>query len=311
MSPARSTRRSLLATLPVLALLATACVHRGSTVYSGGGAAGGVDHAGHDMAAMGGAAAVAMPGDPPSADDASARLAASTRHGEWVMIPVAGGTDSVRAWIVYPERATKAPVVVVVHEIFGLSTWIRSVADQLAKDGFIAVAPDFLTGHHLGGSPDNIPVDSAIAAIRVLDQGEVQRRIDAAAQYGMALPAALPRYGIVGFCWGGGISFAHAVHAPALGASVVYYGTSPRGGYENVKAPVLGLYGGNDMRVDATIPVADSGMAANHLRYEHEVYAGAGHGFLRQQTDSTGANLRAARAAWPRTVAWFRANLEH
>ena len=301
-------RRSL-ALLPATLLLAGACAHRGTTVYSGGGAAGGLDHGPHAMATTG-AAVADDPRLPPSAEQASARLARSTRHGEWVMIP-AGDGDSVRAWVVYPERATKAPVVVVVHEIFGLSTWVRGVADQLAADGFIAIAPDFLTGKHLGGSPDNVPVDSAIAAIRTLDPEQVQRRIDAAGQYGMALPAALPRYGVVGFCWGGGISFAHAVHAPGLSASVVYYGTSPRGGYENVKAPVLGLYGGNDMRVNATIPAADSGMRANGRRYEHEVYAGAGHGFLRQQSDSTGANLRATRAAWPRTIAWFRDNLEH
>src|SRR5690348_11807443 len=92
----------------------------------------------------------AVPGDSsiaPGATTAAARLASSPRHGEWVTIrtvPQAG--DSLRLWVVYPQRSTKAPVVIVVHEIFGLSTWIRSVADQLAADGFIAIAPDFLTG---------------------------------------------------------------------------------------------------------------------------------------------------------------------
>ena len=161
---------------------------------------------------------------PASGAEATARLADSPRHGEWVMIP-AGAGDSVRAWVVYPERNTRAPVVLVVHEIFGLSNWIRGVADQLAADGFIAIAPDLLTGKNVPEGPDGPNPDSARVAIRTLESADVQRRLDAVARYGMALPAALPRYGIVGYCWGGSTSFAHAVHAPGLGASVVYYGT--------------------------------------------------------------------------------------
>ena len=242
----------------------------------------------------------------PGATDVQARLAASPRHGEWVMVG-AGPGDSVRAWVVYPERRDRAPVVVVVHEIFGLSNWIRGVADQLAADGFIAIAPDLLSGKNVPTGPDGDPVrDSATAAIRTLDPAAVQRRLDATARYAMALPAALPRYGIVGFCWGGGVSFAHAVHAPGLGASVVYYGTSPATpGLSSVRAPVLGLYGGNDARVNATIAPADSVLRAMGKTYQHEIYPGAGHGFLRQQDGQNGANLEAARAAWPRTVQWF------
>jgi carboxymethylenebutenolidase len=213
----------------------------------------------------------------------------------------------VRAWVVYPERRDRAPVVLVVHEIFGLTNWVRGVADQLAADGFIAIAPDLLWGKHIPNGPDGDPVrDSATAAIRTLDQTAVQRRLDASARYGMALPAALPRYGIVGFCWGGGISFAHAAHAPGLGASVVYYGVAPpTASLANVRAPVLGLYGENDARVDATIAPADSALHALGRTYEHQIFTGAGHGFLRQQDGQNGANLAAAQAAWPRTVAWF------
>ncbi|MBX6331266.1 MAG: dienelactone hydrolase family protein [Gemmatimonadaceae bacterium] len=246
---------------------------------------------------------------PPAGQDAKARLAASPRHGEWVMIPVGGSpADSVRAWVVYPERSTKAPVVVVVHEIFGLTTWVRAVADQLAADGFIAIAPDLLTGKHIPTvGPDSINTDSAIAAIRTLDPNEVQRRLSAAAKYGMALPAALPRYGIVGFCWGGSVSFAHAVAAPDLGASVVYYGTSPKTeDLAKVRAPVLGLYGQNDARVTSTIPPADSALHALGRTYEHFVFPGAGHGFLRAQNGQNGANFAAAKQAWPKTIAWFR-----
>ncbi|HYR09778.1 MAG TPA: dienelactone hydrolase family protein [Longimicrobium sp.] len=248
---------------------------------------------------------------PAGAADADARLAASPRHGEWAMVSVDGGADSVRAWVVYPERSGRAPVVIVVHEIFGVSNWIRAVADQLAADGFIAIAPDFLTGRNVPNGPDGQPLrDSATAAVRALDQGQVQRRIDAVARYGMALPAALPRYGIVGFCWGGSVSFNHAVHAPTLGASVVYYGTSPASDrLGSIRAPVLGLYGENDARVNATVPPADSAMRALGKTFAHETYPGAGHGFLRQQDGQEGANLRATQGAWPRTIAFFRQHL--
>jgi carboxymethylenebutenolidase len=253
-----------------------------------------------------GSSAPAQGGIPAGAAEVQARLAASPRHGEWAMVS-AGPGDSVRAWVVYPERRDRAPVVVVVHEIFGLTSWIRGVADQLAADGFIAIAPDLLSGKNLPTGPDGDPVrDSATAAIRTLDVAAVQRRLDATARYAMALPAALPRYGIVGFCWGGGVSFAHAVHAPGLGASVVYYGVSPAtASLAKVRAPVLGLYGENDARVDATIAPADSALRALRRTYEHQLFPGAGHGFLRQQDGANGANLQAARAAWPRTVQWF------
>jgi carboxymethylenebutenolidase len=245
-------------------------------------------------------------GVPPDAAGAMARLSASPRHGEWAMIRTAEG-DSIRAWVVYPERSTKAPVIVVVHEIFGLSSWIRSVADQLAADGFIAIAPDLLTMKNLPDGPDSVLAPLATAAIRTLDPARVQRQLDAVAQYGMSLPAAEKKYGIVGFCWGGGISFANAVHSPSLGASVVYYGVSPpTADLASIHAPVLGLYGGSDARVDATIPPADTAMRALGRTYEHVIYPGAGHGFLRQQSGMDGANLSAARTAWPATVAWFR-----
>jgi len=254
--------------------------------------------------------AVASQGLPPDADHALARLNSSPRHGEWVMISLSP-TDSLRAWVVYPERKTKAPVVVVVHEIFGLSPWIRGVTDQLAADGFIAIAPDFLTMKNLPRVSDSVATQDAVSAIRTVDPEEVQREIDAAARYAMALPAAQPRYGIVGFCWGGGVSFAHATHSPSLGASVVYYGVSPKTeALSAVRAPVLGLYGGSDARVDASIPPADSALRSMGKTYSHSVFDGAGHGFLRQQTGMNGANMTATQQAWPATIAWFRRYLD-
>ncbi|HET7273734.1 MAG TPA: dienelactone hydrolase family protein [Longimicrobiaceae bacterium] len=255
------------------------------------------------------AASPSDPSLPPGEDEASERLAASPRHGEWITIP-AGDGDSLRAWIVYPETSEPAPVVLVVHEIFGLTTWIRSVADQLAADGFIAIAPDLLSGKDVAEGPNGPDPDSARVAIRTLESADVQRRLDAAAEYGMALPSALPSYGIVGFCWGGSTSFAHAVHAPGLDASVVYYGTSPdTEELSQIQAPVLGLYGADDERVVSTIAAADSAMEAMGKVFEQEIYEGAGHGFLRAQDGRDGANMAATRAAWPRTLDWFRTYL--
>ncbi len=250
---------------------------------------------------------------PPDAAGAAARLAASPRHGEYAMVPVPGGAaaDSVRAYVVYPERSGKAPVVVVVHEIFGLSTWVRAVADQLAADGFVAVAPDLLTGFVPPDAPDSVNV----AAIRQLDAAQVQRRVAAAGAYGMGLPAAQARYGVVGFCWGGSTTFQHAVFAgqnntPGFGAGVVYYGAAPRPDVvAQVRAPLLGLFGENDARVNATIPAADSTLRAVGREHEFATFGGAGHGFLRQQDGQNGANRAAAQQAWPRTVAWFRRHL--
>lgn len=246
---------------------------------------------------------------PAGAETVAARLAASPRHAEWAMVPVQGG-DSVRVWVVYPERSTNAPVVVVVHEIFGLSTWVRGVADQFAADGFIAIAPDYLTGK-TSVPADSLTMDAGRALIRGLDPLEVVRRTTAAADYGMSRPAALRRYGIVGFCWGGGIVFEHAARSPGLGAGVAYYGapslTTP---LADTRAPVLGLYGENDARVNTSIARVDSSLRAAGRSFGHQIFAGAGHGFLRQQTGAAGANLAASRGAWPRTISFFRTHLE-
>ncbi len=266
------------------------------------------EHASHDSPPSSSVSTAATTAIPADAEGALARLSSSPRHGEWIMIR--SEADSLRAWIVYPERKTKAPVIVVVHEIFGVSDWIRGVADQLAADGYIAIAPDFLTMKNIPAGPDSVRARAISTAIRALDTDFVQRQINVAARYGTSLPAAEPRYGVVGFCWGGSASFQHAVHSSSLGASVVYYGSSPpSASLVSAKAPVLGLYGGNDARVNSTIPAADSAMRALGKTYTHHVYEGAGHGFLRQQSGQNGANLAAAQKAWPMTLEWFRRHL--
>lgn len=264
----------------------------------------------HDMSSMDVSHGRRNPVDdtalPPDAAHSLERLDASPRHGEWVILHTATG-DSLHAWIVYPERSTRAPVVVVIHEIFGMTTWVRAVTDQLAKEGFIAIAPDLIPGGKTPVGADTLSSQDGIAAVSKLDPASVQAGIFAAAKYAMALPSALHRYGVVGFCWGGTTSFAHAVVSKNLAASVVYYGTSPSASdLMNVRAPVLGLYGGSDARVVATVAPADSEMRALHRIYEPRVFAGAGHGFLRAQTGNNGANMSAAQQAWPATINWLR-----
>ena len=240
-----------------------------------------------------------------------AHLDASPRHGEWVAYD-AGNADTVRAWVVYPERADKAPVVVVVHEIYALTDWIRAVADQLAAEGFIAIAPDLLSGKGQGGrGSESVDRQGAVALIRTLGEEEVTGRLKASAGYATALPAATEEVGVVGFCWGGSTSFRMAVEWPQLDAAVVYYGSSPATGtLFAIQAPVLGLYGGNDARVNATIPEAQAEMEQLGKSFEAHVFDGAGQGFLRQPDGQEGANLRASQAAWSRTIAFFREHLE-
>lgn len=247
------------------------------------------------------------------ADEAGAvaRLDASPRHGEWVKYH-AGSGDSVTAWVVYPERPDPAPVVIVIHEIYGLTDWVRGVADLLAAEGFIAVTPDLLSGTGPdGGGSESVDRQGAVRLIRDLDKGQLVRRLEAAAAYGTALPAAMDRVGSIGFCWGGRRSFDFATTFPDLTAAVVYYGTSP--GPEalaRVNARVLGNYGGDDARVNADIAPTRQTMSSFGKSYEAVIYDGAGHGFLRAQQDRDGANLRAAEQAWPRTVAFLREALE-
>jgi carboxymethylenebutenolidase len=256
------------------------------------------------------AAAPAGHGLPPTEDDAAARLNSSPRHGEFHTVDVRG--TPVRVWVVYPERKDKAPVVLVIHEIFGLTDWIRAVTDQLAAEGFLAVAPDLLSGKgpHGGGSDDFPARDDATKAVSGLDRDEVLARLDAVRDWALAQPSASTSSGTVGFCWGGGTSFAYAVHQPQLDAAVVYYGTPPQdlSTLAAVRAPVLGLYGGDDARVTSTVDATREKMHALGKSYEPHVFDGAGHGFLRAQGGQNGANARAAAQAWPLTVNFLRAH---
>jgi len=334
-------------------------------------AAAGNIHAGHAMDEMAWAAARAQAAPaaansslPPDDMGVQARLAASKRKSEYVKIDVAG--MPMRAWVVQPDRRDKAPVVVVIQEIFGLSDWIRGVADQLAADGFIAVAPDLLAGRGKdGGDSTSLANQQEMTQATLgIPAAEIVAKLKAAREYGLKLSNANGKSGSVGFCFGGNQSFAFAVNEPSLNAAVVYYGTpptdvaaAPRGGapaaaapgggapaggapaaggapggaggagggqgrgrgaggpaapfvpsdrLANTKAPVLGLYGGADARVNASIAPTEMKMKELGKVYEPHVFEGAAHGFLRAQTGNDGANMKATQEAWPLTIGWLK-----
>lgn len=272
------------------------------------------EHAAHarEQAPAASASAPAVDeGLPPAEEGAKAALNASPRHGEYVDVKLPGGA-AIRTFVVFPERKGKAPAVIVIHEIYGLSDWIRSVADQLAEDGFIALAPDLLSGKGPGGGgTESLPDrDSVTRAVRGLAPEEVKARLDALRAYVVGQPAANGKSATLGFCWGGARSFGYAAEQTALDAAVVFYGTAPEiAQLAAIRAPVLGLYGGDDARVNATIEPTAAEMKRLGRTYEVETYAGAGHGFLRQQSGREGANLAATQKAWPRTLAFLRKHL--
>ena len=274
-------------------------------------AASGDIHANHALDEFARGAAQASPSNAKlPADDMGvvARLASSPRKGEYVNVMVDG--KPMRTWVVRPAGNGKAPVVVVIMEIFGLSDWIRGVADQLAKEGFIAIAPDFLSGmgpNH-GGSQELGEQGSTQPTMAMKDEDKLRILNDVRA-YAMKIPSANGKLATVGFCWGGGTSFLYALNEPSLAAAVSYYGPMPDSlDYSKAKAPILGLYGENDPRVDAGIPRAKEELAKRNVTYEPHVFPGAGHGFLRQQGGNQNApgNKAAAEQAWPLTLEFLR-----
>jgi carboxymethylenebutenolidase len=258
---------------------------------------------------------VAVPFDdryPPSEGHAQTMLERSPRHGEFVDVPSPSGV-ALRTWVSYPERKDRAGTVLIIHEIFGLTDWIRGVADQLAKEGFIAVAPDLISGLGPGGGgTDSVASrDDVVKLVRTLTPEETTARLNAVRAYAAKIPAANGKVATMGFCWGGGKSFAYAANDPPPQAAVVYYGVSPDSvTLPNVRAPVLGLYGGDDARVNMTIDPAKTALKKKGRSYDPHLYDGAGHGFLRTQTLRGGANLAATRKAWPETISFLKKYLK-
>jgi carboxymethylenebutenolidase len=241
-------------------------------------------------------------------DWAKTRLEASPRHHEYVSLK--HGDRTVQAFVVYPELKTKAPVVILIHEIFGLSDWAKEMADELAAQGFIVVAPDLLTGFGPdgGGSSAFSTQDETIQAVSALDPAIVDADLDAAADFGKKLPAANGKLAVAGFCWGGGKSFAFATHRHDLSAAFVFYGPPPSD-LTTISAPVYGFYAANDARITTTVAPTVAAMKAAGKKYDPVTYDGAGHGFMRAGEDPANpvpANKTARDEGFKRLVTLLR-----
>ena len=240
----------------------------------------------------------------PAQDWAKARLEKSPRHLEYVKVK--NGKREVNSFIAYPEVKDKATAVIVIHEIFGLSDWVRGVTDQLAEAGYIAIAPDLLSGTAPGGggTAELCSGDAVRKAISSLPSDQITADLDAVMEYVSKLPACNGKVAVVGFCWGGGQSFRFATTAKDIKAAFVFYGTGPEkeADIARITAPVYGFYAGNDARVDATIPKSTELMKKAGKTYEPVTYEGAGHGFMRAGEDPSGTapNKKARDEAWTR-----------
>ncbi len=227
----------------------------------------------------------------PAQEWAKALLDKSPRHQEWVKVKY--GNRAVDAFVVYPEVSHKAPVILLIHEIFGLSDWARSMADDIAAMGYIVIAPDLLSGLGPSGGGTNAFPDqqSVIRAVSSLDPGTITADLDATADYALKFPSANGKLAVIGFCWGGGQSFRFATTRHGLRTAFVFYGPPPPAdALKSITAPVYGFYAGNDARISSTVPDTKTAMAAAGKTYDPVIYDGAGHGFMRAGEDPTNTN---------------------
>jgi carboxymethylenebutenolidase len=232
----------------------------------------------------------------PAQDWAKARLDKSPRHPEWVKLK--HGDREVNCFVVYPEVKDKATTIVLIHEIFGLTDWAREMADELAAEGYIVIAPDLLYGSVTNGGTEELVKAGGIVgkAIQALPPDQITADLTAAVDYAKTIPAANGKVVVGGFCWGGSQSFRFATNNKDLKAAFVFYGTPPGAGdMAKINCPVYGFYAGNDARVTATVPKATEQMKAAGKTYEPVIYDGAGHGFMRagEAPDANDANKKA------------------
>jgi carboxymethylenebutenolidase len=239
---------------------------------------------------------------PASAQEwAKARLEKSPRHHDWVKVKQ--DTRDVECFIVYPEVKDKATAVLVIHEIFGMTDWVQSVADQLAEAGYIAIAPDLLSGTPGGGTKAAGEGTAVTKAVRSLPPDQVTADLNAVEEYVAKLPACNGKVAVAGFCWGGSEAFRFATNNHNVKAAFVFYGTGPsQDAIAPIDCPVYGFYGENDARVGVTVPDSTKLMKDAGKTYEPVTYAGAGHGFMRMGEDpkAQGANKKAREEAWER-----------
>lgn len=244
-----------------------------------------------------------------TAQDVKQRLEKSPRHHEWVTVK--NGDRKVACFLVFPEVKDKATAVVVIHENKGLTDWVRGVADQLAEAGYIAIAPDCLSGMGpKGGNTDSFAnAGEATKAIGKISQmpEQVTGDLNAAADYVLSLKSCNGKLAVCGFCWGGGQTMRFATNRKDLQAAFVFYGMTPltKQTVDRIQCPVYGFYGGDDNRINASIPETTELMKlmkASGKKYDPVIYEGAGHGFMRGGEDPQGseADRKARAAAWER-----------
>jgi carboxymethylenebutenolidase len=241
-------------------------------------------------------------------DWARASLEKSPRHREWVTVK--HDSRAVQTFIVYPESKDKRPVVLIIHEIFGMTDWVQDLADEVAEAGYIAISPDLLSGMAPnGGRSSDFLQGKTTEAVSKLNPDQVTADLNAAADYGIRLPASNGKLFVGGFCWGGGQTFRFATNRADLAAAFVFYGSPPdKDAMARIKAPVYGFYAGNDARINATLPDAREQMKIAGKSFDAVTYDGAGHGFMRagEAPDASEANRKARTDAWAR----WRALLE-
>jgi carboxymethylenebutenolidase len=237
-------------------------------------------------------------------DPVKARLEGSPRHHEWIEVAV--GEGKVRTFAVFPEVKAKVQAVVVIHENKGLNDWARSVADRLAEAGFLALAPDLLSGAgpNGGGTESFRSTDEATKAIYALDSAATLARLDAVVAHARTLGACNGKVSVAGFCWGGARSFEYATHAKDLAAAYVFYGSAPtdEAALARIACPVFGFYGENDARITAGVEATALAMEKAGKVFDFEVYPGAGHGFLRagEASEASPENRKAFEEGWKR-----------
>ena len=262
----------------------------------------------------------AEPDDMVTQDWAKARLAKSPRHQEWVKVK--NGNREVNSFVVYPEVKNKATAVVVIHEIFGMSDWVQSLTDQLAEAGYVATAPDLLSGKGPNGGGTSSLDRAAIGqAIRDLPPDQITADLNAVVDYVGKLPASNGKVVVAGYCWGGSEVFRFATNNPNIKAAYVFYGAAPMKGADGevdkdalarIKAPVYGFYAGNDARIDATLPKTSEAMTELKKKFDPVTYEGAGHGFMRagDAPESTMPQAKGDKAADDKATADYQKALE-
>ncbi|WP_339734435.1 dienelactone hydrolase family protein [uncultured Sunxiuqinia sp.] len=237
-------------------------------------------------------------------DFARRQLEASPRHHEWVKVK--SGEREVHCFVVFPEVSKEATVAIVIHENRGLTDWVRSFSDQLAKAGYIAVAPDMLSDFSTDyqKTSDFPSSDDARNAIYELAPEQVKNDLNAVQSYAAKMQAGNGKTVAIGFCWGGSQSFRFATNNDKLKAALVFYGSAPESAseIERITAPVYGFYGENDSRINSGIPATEKMMKEAGKIYDYVIYDGAGHAYMRQgdAPEELGDNKKARDESWKR-----------